>query len=137
MTKIISFLLLFSLCQTTIGQNNLIKHSDLIGCWKFYPEEKNLFPDMTVYRPCDYESFPYKRMVRGRFKLNFKANGECSYLTIGPTDINLMKPGKWTLDSSTNILEVFDLKMNLIGRYKIIKLEKRLLGIKTIGNKQN
>ena len=130
MTKIISFLFLFALCFTAIGQNNSIKQSDLIGCWKYFPEESKFYPDMTVYRPCDYTSFPSKRVIRGRFKMNFSANGKCSYLKIGATDINTMKPGKWTLDTSTNELEIFDLEMNSIRKYKIIRLEKRLLGIK-------
>ncbi|MGS2727939.1 hypothetical protein ACU8DI_15140 [Psychroserpens sp. BH13MA-6] len=130
MTKIISILLFFTLCNTTFGQNNSINQSDLIGCWKYYPEESKFFPDMTVYRPCDYEPFPSKRVIKGRFKMNFRTNGECSYLKIGTTDINLMKPGKWTFNSSTNELEIFDLEMNSIRRFKIVRLEKQLLGIK-------
>ena len=86
---------------------------------------------MSVYRPCNHESFPSRRAMRGRFKMNFSANGKCSYLTTGPTDTNLMKPGKWTLDSSNNEVEIFDLEMNLIRKFKIIRLEKDLLGIKT------
>ncbi len=130
MTKLISILLFFALCNTAFGQNNLIKESDLIGCWKYYPEESGFFPDVYVYRPCDYESFPSKRIIRGRFKMDLKVNGKCSYLKIGVTDINLMKPGKWSYNPTTNELEIFDLEFNSIIKLQIERLEKRLLGIK-------
>lgn len=130
MTKIISILLFFILCNTTFGQNNSINESNLIGCWKYYPEESKLFSNMEVYRPCNYESFISKKAIRGRFKMNFRANGQCSYLKIGATDINVMKSGKWTLNSSTNELEIFDLEMNSIRKFKIVRLETQLLGIK-------
>ena len=130
MKNTIPFLLFFALYYNAIGQSKQIQQLDLIGCWKYYPEESKFFPDIIVYRPCDYESFSSKRNIRGRFKINFSANGKCSYLKIGAIDINVMKPGKWILNSSTNELEIFDLQMNSIRKYKIIRLEKSLLGIK-------
>ena len=130
MTKIISILLFFTLCNTTFGQNTSINESDLIGCWKYYPEESKFYPDIYVFRPCDYESIPSKRVIRGRFKMDLRANGKCSYLKIGVTDINTMKSGNWTYDASTNELEIFDSKMNSIRKYIVERLENRLLGIK-------
>lgn len=62
--------------------------------------------------------------------MNLKANGKCRYLKIRATDGTLMVPGKWKLNSSTNELEIFDLEMNSIRKYKIVRLEERLLGIK-------
>lgn len=130
MTKIISTLLFIAACNLSYGQNNSIKQSDLIGCWKYYPEESKFYPDIFVYRHCDYESIPSKRTIRGRFKMNLKANGKCYYSSIGATDINLIKSGKWVFGSSKNELEIFDLKMNSISKFKIDRIEKRLLGIK-------
>ncbi len=127
--KFISLFFFFILCNAGLGQNNSINESDLIGCWKYYPEESEFFPDIVVYRPCDYESFP-SIGIRGRFKMNLRAKGKCSYLKIRATDGTIMMPGKWTLDSSTNELEIFDLEMDSIRKYKIVRLEKGLLGIK-------
>ncbi len=131
MIRIISILLFFTLCNTALGQNNSINQTDLIGCWKYYPEEDIFHPNISVYRPCDYESeITKKKIQRGRFKMDLKANGDCSYLKIGVNDINLMKTGKWLYNPNTNVLEIFDLEMNSIRKFKIEKLEKRLLGIK-------
>jgi hypothetical protein len=110
-----------------IGQHNPIKQSDLMRCWKYYPEESKFFPGKTVYRPCDYDSSPSKRVIRGRFKISFRANGECSYLQIGLNDIHVMKPGKWVFNTSTNTLEIFDLEMQSINKLKVARLEHQLL----------
>ncbi|WP_394749224.1 hypothetical protein [Spongiimicrobium salis] len=131
MKNTISSILFLLFIHTAIGQNSSLKQSDLIGCWKHYPEESELFDDMTVYRPCNNESFPNKWAMRARNQMNFNADGKCNYLRIGPTDINSMKPGKWILDSSTKEVAIFDLEMNLIRKFEIVRLEKELLGVRS------
>lgn len=127
MKKLIYIVFFLGFYSSTYSQNKTIDPSDLIGCWKDYSEENKFHQKSNVYRPCDYQSIFHKKGKRFRFKIHFKENGNCSYLSIGANDIHLMKPGKWIYDSTTNELEVFDLEMKSIIKYRIQRLEKQLL----------
>ena len=125
MNKFLCFLILLSSINIIIGQETLIKQSDLIGCWKFYPEESKVYPDITVYRPCNYESLP-RRGMRYRFKMELLENGKCRYLKIGATDLHFMHDAKWTFEPESRILTI--LNGSVIKKMKLVHIENDLIG---------
>lgn len=68
MKKSLLFLTLFIFINAVFGQKNSIRASDLIGCWKYYPEEGKNYPNISVFRPCSSKSI-LERLMRYRFKI--------------------------------------------------------------------
>lgn len=133
MMKFFSILCFLILGPVVLAQDNSINESDLIGCWKSYPEENTFFRDIHVYRPCDYQSiFKSKKMRRFRFRMKLSANDNSSYLKIGATDLHRMVKGRWSFDSETRHLELLNLEMKSIRKWKVMLLEHNLLGITVV-----
>jgi murein L,D-transpeptidase YafK len=66
--------------------------------------------------------------------MDLRAYGIYYYPIIGANDINSAKQGRWSFNSSTNELELFDMEMNSIVKFKIEKLERRLLRLIRVTN---
>jgi len=125
MNKSLLFLILFTFANIVFGQEKSIGQADLIGCWKYYPEEGKDYPDITVYRPCNYESLP-QIGLRYRFKMELMENGKCRFLKIGANDVHLMHDAKWTFDSKSKILTI--MTGSVIKEMKLVSVENDLLG---------
>ena len=125
MKKVLFFLIPFILPYYLFGQSE-IKASELLGCWKNYSEENRFFKNVTVFRPCDYQS-SFHKARRFRYKMLLKSNGTCSYLTIGVTDLHKMKSGKWTFNKENNQINIFNNNGKIFKRMKINHLDNSLL----------
>ena len=136
MVKFFIALCIIVFCSIGLTQDNSIDKYDLIGCWKYYPEENKFFPDFIVYRSCNYESI-FSKPMKSRFEMNLKSNGECVYSKIGTYDFQTTSSGKWIFDATTNELKIIDSDENVFRKYKIERLDKDLLGLKNVKKHDN
>ena len=94
-------ILLLSLTTVTFAQEKSDSQK-LLGCWTDSREEST--NEFSVYRPCDYKSFPASRF---RFKMVLKEDGKCKWLYLAPNDGHHMKPGSWKILEESRVLTVY------------------------------
>jgi hypothetical protein len=125
------FFILAITCNQCVAQkaSSTLDISSLYNCWTDSREETSLDSSFSIFRPCDFKSFPASRF---RFRIEFKENGECSWLNLAPNDAHYMVQGTWSYDKEKRIITVKDQSGNVFATYKpisiagdIMKVEKK------------
>ncbi|PIE86174.1 MAG: hypothetical protein CSA05_01855 [Bacteroidia bacterium] len=122
-------LIILSFLFISCEKDNEIKNTQvslLKQTWLHSYEES-----FNIYRPIDYQNFTGSRY---RQFFTFKDNNICSYSVCAANDAHYGENGKWNLNTDNNILEIRNLKSEVLYKFRIIELDEDLLKVELIDN---
>ena len=97
--------------------------SALLQSWTHSYEEQT--DSIQVYRPSNYKNFEQSRF-RGTYE--FRADGVCTYLVLGPADGHYLETGKWSTSvQDDSVIVIFDSSGVEHQKIQIIELRGDLL----------
>ncbi len=123
--KKLTFLFVLFLSLQSFGQKLDINKLDLLGCWTDSREE-NTITNISVYRPCDFKTFPASRF---RFKMDLQEDGTCSWFYLAPNNGHFMKDGTWTFNKEKKVLRIFNLNNEEVKSFIIEQVDENILKI--------
>lgn len=115
--------MMFTCCEES---NDTIQKSMLEKGWTQSFEEKSS-EGIEIYRPSDYRDFSISRY---RQIFNFYENNICDYRVLAANDGHYMESGSWEFNGQTNIITIFNSKLEVLYEWEVIELKSKVLKMK-------